>query len=584
MVDFALEAERKEGKIPEDAIYQACLLRFRPIMMTTMAALLGAFPLALGIGIGSELRRPLGISIIGGLIFSQMLTLYTTPVIYLYLDRFRLWIKGKREERRRRWAAQAAMVAAFLTLFTACSVGPNYVRPKAEVPMAYKETQGWKVAQPKDEGIRGAWWEIFNDPELNALEEQVNISNQNVAQAEAQYRQARALVQAARAGYFPTVTAGASYTRSLASSNIGRGSFAPGSEISDYLLPVTVSWELDIWGRVRRLVEAGVASAQASAAELEATRLSTQAALAQNYLQLRVIDGQKKLLDETVIAFQKTLELTKNRYASGVASKADVLQAETQLKTTQAQSIDIGVQRAQLEHAIALLCGKPASVFSISVEPLKMVQPDIPVGIPSELLERRPDIAAAERLMAAANAQIGVAIAAYFPTITLSATGGFESSDFSNWLSWPSRFWSVGPAIAEAVFEGGLRRAQTAQARAAYDATVASYRQTVLTGFQEVEDNLAALRILEQEAMTQGEAVQAARQSVAIAINQYKAGTVNYINVIVAQTALLSNEITALGILNRQMTASVSLVKALGGGWSASALDTGDKSSEHDKR
>jgi hydrophobe/amphiphile efflux-1 (HAE1) family protein/NodT family efflux transporter outer membrane factor (OMF) lipoprotein len=582
MVDFALEAERKESKSPEDAIYQACLLRFRPIMMTTMAALLGAFPLALGMGIGSELRRPLGISIIGGLIFSQMLTLYTTPVIYLYLDRFRLWLTGKREERKRRWASQVAMVAGVITLFTACSVGPNYVKPKAEVPAAYKEMQGWKVAQPRDEVMRGAWWQIFNDPDLNALQEQVNISNQNVAQAEAQYRQARALVQAARAGYFPTVTAGASYTRSLASSNVGRGLSIPGTEISDYLLPVTVSWELDIWGRVRRLVEAGVASTQASAAELEATRLSTQAALAQNYFQLRVLDGQKKLLDETVIAFQKTLELTRNRYTSGVAAKADVLQSETQLKTTQAQAIDIGVQRSQLEHAIALLCGKPASVFSVSVKPLNLTQPDIPVGVPSELLERRPDIAAAERLMAAANAQIGVAIAAYFPTITLSASGGFESSDFSNWLSWPSRFWSVGPAIAEAVFEGGLRRAQTDQARAAYDATVASYRQTVLTGFQAVEDNLAALRILKQEAMVQEEAVQAARQSLAIAVNQYKGGTVSYLNVIVAQTALLSNEQTALAILSRQMTASVLLVQALGGGWSATALNIENKSSKHD--
>ncbi|HYA14499.1 MAG TPA: efflux transporter outer membrane subunit, partial [Syntrophales bacterium] len=367
------------------------------------------------------------------------------------------------------------------------------------------------------------------------------------------------------------VTAGASYTRSLVSSNYA---VSPGTQIANYMFSGTFSWELDVWGRVRRLVEAGVASAQASAADLEATRLSTQAALAQDYFQLRVLDGQKKLLDETVVAYQKTLELTKNRYASGVAAKADVLQAETQLKTTESQAIDVEVQRSQMEHAIALLCGKPASIFSVSVKPLNLTPPEIPVGVPSELLERRPDIAAAERLMAAANAQIGVAIAAYFPTITLSATGGFQSSDFSNWLSWPSRFWSIGPAIAETIFDAGLRSAQTEQARAAFDAAVASYRQIVLTAFQTVEDNLAALRILKQEAMKQEEAVRAAQQSLDIAVNQYKAGTVNYLNVIIAQTALLSNEITALSIFNRQMTASVLLIQALGGGWSTSALNT----------
>ena len=352
--------------------------------------------------------------------------------------------------------------------------------------------------------------------------------------------------------------------------------------MNDYLLPIDVSWAVDVWGRVRRLVEAGVASAQASAADLEAIRLLAQAKLAQDYFQLRVLDGQKKLLDETVIAYQKNLELTKNHYASGVASRADVLQADTQLKTTQAQAIDVGVQRAQLEHAIALLVGRPASAFSIPVAPLGVSPPPIPVGVPSELLERRPDIAAAERNMAAANAQIGVAVAAYFPTITLSAAGGFESTDLSNWLSWPSRFWSVGAAISELVYEGGLRRAQTAAARAAYDATVASYRQTVLTGFQQVEDNLAALRILEEEGRVQEEAVKAARQSVAVAINQYKAGTVSYLNVIVAQAAALTNEITALSILNRRMAASVLLIQALGGGWSVSDLPAGDSLSRHE--
>jgi NodT family efflux transporter outer membrane factor (OMF) lipoprotein len=461
-----------------------------------------------------------------------------------------------------------AALAGMLTVFTACTVGPDYVRPTAEIPGAYKEMESWKVAQPKDHLTRGAWWEIFNDPQLNALEEQVSISNQSVMVAEAQFRQARALVQAARASYFPTVTVGASPTRSSRTGTTGVSSTAT----SNYLLLADASWEPDLWGRVRRTVEGSKASAQATAADLESTRLLVQAELAQDYFQLRVLDGQKQLLDATVIAFQKSLELTKNRYAAGVASRADVLSAETQLKTTQAQAIDIGILRAQLEHAIALLVGKPASVFSIPTAPLTSVPPTIPVGIPSELLERRPDIAAAERRMAASNAQIGVAVAAYYPTVTLSASGGFESSNLSKWLTWPSRFWSVGPGISETVFDGGLRRAQTVAARAAYDANVASYRETVLTGFQEVEDNLAALRILEEEAKVQEEAVKAAQQSITFTTNQYKAGTVNYLNVLVAQTIALNNEITALGIASRRMTASVLLVKALGGGWDVSAL------------
>jgi NodT family efflux transporter outer membrane factor (OMF) lipoprotein len=473
---------------------------------------------------------------------------------------------------QRRALATALIAAGIISFLTACTVGPNYVRPTAEAPVTYKEIGTWKQAEPGDHLVRGAWWEIFNNPELNGLEEQVSISNQNVAAAEAQFRQALALVQVARAGYFPTLTAGASASRALRSGDVGQSTFASGATINDYLAPLTASWALDVWGRVRRLVEAGKASAQASAALLESVRLLTQAQVAQNYFQLRTLDAQKKLLDETTIAYQTGLKLTQNRYTSGIASRADVLLAETQLKTTQAQAIDVGVQRAQLEHAIAMLLGKPASLFSIPVAPLTVVPPAIPVGVPSELLERRPDIATAERNMAAANAQIGVAKAAFYPTVTLNGSAGFESSDLSNWLTWPSRFWSLGTGISEAVFEGGLRWAQTAAARAAYDAAVASYRQTVLTAFQQVEDNLAALRILEGEAQVQDEAVQAARQSVAIALNQYKAGTVNYLNVIVVQAAALNNEITAVSIQSRRMTAAVLLIQALGGGWSASEL------------
>ncbi len=330
---------------------------------------------------------------------------------------------------------------------------------------------------------------------------------------------------------------------------------------------------MDLWGKVRRSVEAGRASAQASAADLESTRLIIHAELAQDYFQLRALDAQRQILDATVVNYARFLEVTKNRYASGVASRADVLQAETQFKTTQAQAIDIGVQRAQLEHAIAVLIGKPASVFSIPFSPLiAAITPAVPVGVPSVLLERRPDIAAAERRVAAANAQIGVAEAAFYPSITLSGSGGFQASSMSNWLTWPSRFWSIGTTISETVFDGGLRSALTDQARAAYDATVASYRQTVLTGFQEVEDNLAALRILEEEANVEAEAVKAAQQSAIFTTNQYKAGTASSLDVIVTQNAELSNRRTEITIVGNRMTASVLLIKALGGGWDVSAL------------
>ncbi len=463
---------------------------------------------------------------------------------------------------------RSATLVGAVALLAACTVGPNYVRPAAPTPPAYKEAEGWKVARPQDNVLRGPWWTAFNDPVLNGLEERVEVSNQNVAAAQAQFRQARALVLAARAGYFPTVTAGASATRARRSSSAA-GPAAIGGTASDLLLSGDVSWEIDLWGRVRRAVEAGRAGAQASAADLASVRLSIQAELAQDYFQARAFDAQKKLLDETAAAYAKSLELTNNRYAGGVASKADVLQAETQLKTTRAQAIDVGVQRAQLEHAIAALAGTPASSFTLAEAPLDGVPPMIPAGLPAELLERRPDIAAAERRVAEANAQIGVAEAAFFPNVTLSASAGFEAATLAKWVSWPSRFWAVGAAISEAVFEGGLRRAQTEEARAAYDASVAAYRETVIGAFQQVEDELAALRILEAEAATQDEAVTAARQSLDVVLNQYKAGTVSYLNVVVAQATLLANERTARDILGRRMTAAVLLVKSLGGGWSA---------------
>jgi NodT family efflux transporter outer membrane factor (OMF) lipoprotein len=484
----------------------------------------------------------------------------------------------------------------FMSL-AACSVGPDYLRPAATpvMPVAYKEGAGWKQAEPRDEALKGNWWQVYNDPQLNALEEQVVISNQSVLAAEAQYRQAQAVVEAARSGYYPTLALGASATRSghaatsasssttppPAASPAASGSTQTMVTATNYSLPATLSWELDIWGKVRRTVESSQASAQASAADLQAVRLSMQAQLAQNYFQLRTLDSQKQLLDATNAALRKSLQLTRNRYRGGVVSRADVLQAETQLRTTEAQAIDVGVQRAQLEHAIALLVGKPAAAFSIAPGALAARPPMIPVGVPSTLLERRPDIAGAERRAAAANAQIGVAQAAYFPTINLSGTGGYQSTDFANWLTWPNRFWSVGTAISQTVFDGGLRRAQNSEALAAYEATVANYRQTVLTGFQEVEDNLAALRILEDEARVQGEAVTSARHSRQIVENQYRAGIVSYLNVLVAQTAELADERTAIDIDGRRMAASILLIKALGGGWDAALLERVDSSAVH---
>jgi len=472
-----------------------------------------------------------------------------------------------------------ALVA--LPALAACTVGPNYVRPTAPAPVhdAFKESEGWKIAQPADGKLGQAWWQLFKDPQLTALEEQVVISNQNVLAAEAQVRQAKALVQAARAGYYPTVTAGASVTRSQrgvitgGTSGVVSGSGTQNS--TDYSLPFDLSWEADVWGRIRRSVEASRDNAQASKADLAAAQLSAQAELAQDYFLLRVQDAQAVLLDETVASFQKALDLTRNRYAGGVAAKSDLLLAETQLKTTKAQAIDLGVQRAQLEHAIALLIGKPASSFSLPPVSFAAVFPQIPAGLPSQLLERRPDIASAERHMAAANAQIGVAQAAYYPSISLSASAGLQAASLANWFTWPSRFWALGPAISQTLFDGGLRRAQTDQARAVYDTNVASYRQIVLTGFQEVEDNLAALRILEAEAQAQEDAVQASKESLAVTLNQYRAGIISYINVTVAQSTDLGNRRTAVGILGRRLTSSVLLIKALGGGWDAASLSAG---------
>jgi NodT family efflux transporter outer membrane factor (OMF) lipoprotein len=464
----------------------------------------------------------------------------------------------------------------FISMFiSACTVGPDYHRPETPVPVTFKELNGWKEAQPRDNEIPGKWWEIFKDPYLNTLEEQVDIANQSLAQAEAQYRQAQALVQTARAAYFPTATATATTNRFRAAS--GQNVAVSGVR---YLFGVALStaWEPDLWGSVRRQVESSEASAQASAATLQALRLSTQATLAQNYFQLRALDAQKKLLDDTVGTYERTLKITQNRYAAGMAAKTDVVQAETQLQSARAQAIAIGVQRAQLEHAIALLIGKSPAELGIPVASLNALPPPIPVSIPSQLLERRPDIAAAERQTAAANAKIGVAKAAYFPTLSLAATNGFQTSTLSKLLTAAARYWALGPAAAAfTLFDGGARGAQMDEAINAYDASVAAYRQAVLTSFQEVEDNLAALRILEQETQVQNKAVESAQETVRLTTNQYKAGTVSYLNVMTAQAVAFTNEKLAVELLGQRLSAAVLLVKAVGGGWNASALPNQDQ-------
>ena len=465
---------------------------------------------------------------------------------------------------------RAALPGALAVAIAGCMVGPDYVRPEAPTPATFKEGVGWKTAEPRDGMARGHWWEVFGDADLDALELQVDISNQTVQAAEAQVREARAATQAVRAGLFPSVNANATALRS--SRNSSNGSSTSSSATTSYNAALDASWEVDLWGRVRRGVEASETGAQASEADLAAARLSAQSQLAQSYLLLRVQDAQIELLKDTVVAYDRALQLTKNQYAAGIVARGDVAQAEAQLKSTQAQVLEARIARAQLEHAIAVLVGKPPAQLAIAPRELKALFPAIPLAVPSELLERRPDIAAAERRVASANAQIGVAEAAFYPSLSLSAVGGVQSSALGDLISLPSRYWSVGASLAQFLFDGGLRSAQKAQAIAAYDATVAGYRSTVLDAFQEVEDNLVALSLLEQEAVVQDDAVKFARESATIATNQYKAGTVSYVVVVVLQAAALNSERTSLGILGRRLTASVGLIKALGGGWDASAL------------
>jgi NodT family efflux transporter outer membrane factor (OMF) lipoprotein len=467
----------------------------------------------------------------------------------------------------------APLLAIAVLQLSGCEVGPQYHPPAVQAPPAYKEVGDWKPAQPNDQNLGGSWWTMFQDPQLDALELQIDVSNQNLKAAEAQYRQSRAVLRQSRADYYPTVAAGPSATRTRVSSNRPPlSSTFDGVTYNDFVLPVDFSYQVDVWGRVRRMVESNREQAQASAADLATVNLSMHADLALDYFQARSLDAEEQLLNSTVKEYEQALQLTQSQFREGLASEVEVKQAMTQLQTVRAEAIDVGVLRAQYEHAVAILIGKPPAEFNLPPLPLSAPPPLIPIGVPSELLERRPDIAAAERRVAAANAQIGVAESAYYPSINLGGSGGFESSSIATLLNGPSGFWSFGASALMTVFDGGRRRALTDQAIAAHDYQVAAYREDVLTGFQQVEDNLAAVRVLENEAKVQDEAVVAAQGSLDLSIKRYKGGVTSYLEVITAQNAALTDEVTSVNILGRRMANTVLLIQALGGGWDRSSL------------
>lgn len=495
-----------------------------------------------------------------------------------------------------------SLAAVLALMLSGCAVGPDYSKPDVAMPVAYKTAepadapvhadtlpQNWKAAQPADATQRAPWWEIYGDPQLNALEERVASANQTVAAASARFRGARAAVAQARSAYFPTVTANAAFNQSRASSNIMYKSSA-GVTVPDYLVDAQISWEPDLWGRISRAVEGGRAGAQASAADLQSAILSMQAELASNYFELRGTVEEERLLKETLQAYDKALVLTRDRFAGGIAAESDVAQAEEQLRSTQAQLIDLETARASLVNAIAILVGEPPSSFTLDVEPLdeghaprpSAALAALPLSVPSALLERRPDIAAAERRVAEANARVGVATAAFFPNLLLAATGGLEATNFSSWLMAPSRFWSLGPQLAFTALDFGGRAAARDAARATYDESVADYRQTVLTAFGQVEDNLNALEVLRRESEAQRDAVDAAKRALSKVGNRYENGAITYLNVVVTQAIVLSDQRTEVRIERRRMAASVALIKALGGGWTTAALPDAEEVSRQE--
>jgi NodT family efflux transporter outer membrane factor (OMF) lipoprotein len=478
-------------------------------------------------------------------------------------------------------------------LLAGCMVGPKYHQPAATVqppPAAYKELPAqnppageWKVAEPQDAMLHGKWWEIYGDPELNALEDQLNINNQSIKQSFENFMEARTLVTQARAQLYPTLSTAPSFRRSQSSAtlrnNVGATGTAGGGATGNpnvystlAEVPFTASWQPDLWGRVRNTIRQAQYNAQLSAADLENVRLTEQASLAVFFFELRGQDALQNILNDTVEADKKSLEVARARYETGVDTQLTVVEAQVTLQQAESASTNLGIARAQFEHAIAVLVGTSASGFSMPYKPLSTAPPAIPVGIPSQLLERRPDIAASERNMASANAQIGIATAAYYPNLTLSAQGGFESSALQNLMTWPSRFWSVGPSVSETIFDAGLRRATVNQFVAVYNADVAGYRQTVLTAFQQVEDSMAAVRILSKQIQQQEQAVQSAQQFLALSQARYETGVDTYLNVLIAQTTLLTDQQQLASLHTLEMTASVQLIEALGGGWDRSQL------------
>lgn len=477
-----------------------------------------------------------------------------------------------------RYRKLTAALGSLASLLSACAVGPNYHRPSAPMPQRFKEAEGWKPADPRPAASDTHWWSVYEDPELDSLEHQVEVSNQTLKQSESAWREAVAVAQAAGAQLFPTLGVDASGTRSRISPstlNGAQGAQGSGGALlrtplnNDFSLSATGSWDLDLWGKIRRTIEADVASASASRDELAGALLSAQATLAVDYVELRLADEQKQLLEDTVVAYQRSLTITDNQYKSGIVARTDVITAETQLEGAQSQLIGVGVMRAQLEHAIAVLTGTPPADFAIAPAKLGAAVPVVPAGLPSSLLERRPDVAAAERQMQAANAQIGVAVSAYFPDLTLSGSYGFASSVLPGLLTTPNAAWSLGASAADTIIDFGARKAQVKQARAAYDAAVANYRQTVLTALQQVEDELASLRILESQYTVADQTVRSANRAVELYLNQYKAGTVAYTSVVTAQTTALTDAQNLLTIRQNRLVASVQLIQALGGGWSA---------------
>jgi NodT family efflux transporter outer membrane factor (OMF) lipoprotein len=471
-------------------------------------------------------------------------------------------------------------MAVSLSFCAGCKVGPKYSVPVAPTPPAYTEqaqqplpaSKDWAVATPVDGSGKGNWWEIYRDPELNALEQRIDVNNQSLKSAEAKFVEARAFVRESRSSRMPTVSAGGTITRDRESMNQGVPPPASEQAFGNFDLGLSASWEPDLWGRIRTLVEASVENAQASAADLENARLSLHAELALDYFELRSLDNEKKVLEDSVAAFQKALELTEHRYDGGLANRAEVEEARTQLEAADAQKVDLGSARVQYQNAIAVLTGQLPERVSIAEKNGVMTPPAIPTGVPSTLLERRPDIAAAERRVALANSQVGLAHAAFYPQVILSGAIGLQGTSLENWFAGPARFWSVGPSVAQTIFDAGRRRAGVAQANANFDEVVAEYRQNVLTAFQQVEDNLASLRILDDEATRQQRAVAASRRAEELSMNRYRGGLVTYLEVVTAQGTRLQNERVAVGIERRRMEASVLLIRALGGGWNASSL------------